>query len=182
MAATVWRSQQPYMHVRHLARVTEPTLAKTPSERVELATREDLPEVHRFLHKHLFSDYPLIMLWWNSHAHEFCNGKRPIWIIRDDDGELAGVLAARFINHHDAKISALLVKEDRRGHGLGTALLESFERKARENENTEMHLNVYADDKASVWFYFARGWQVVKEHYHEVENPHRKRFVMVKKL
>lgn len=59
-----------------------------------------------------------------------------------------------------ARLGAIYVAPERWGSGFGTALLNRFERWARQQDCTELQIEVFADNEVGRRFYEARGYNV----------------------
>lgn len=59
-----------------------------------------------------------------------------------------------------ARVGALYVAPERWGSGFGTTLLNRFERWARQQDCTELQIEVFADNEVGRRFYEARGYSV----------------------
>jgi GNAT superfamily N-acetyltransferase len=105
--------------------------------------------------------------WWADRASDVGDGTTSVFVARDrgdDDGRLVGcTLLVRSRNQnapHRAEIAKVLVDRSARRRGIGRALMEAAEARARADGRWLLILDTEADTPADA-FYRSLGWTVL---------------------
>jgi GNAT superfamily N-acetyltransferase len=123
------------------------------------------PADEAFIHSSLYR--------FNAEATGVDDGRTFASVVRDDDGAIvAGVLGATWGGR--CEVDVLWVRSDRRGNGLGRALLHGAEAEARRRGATAIVLDTYTFQAPD--FYRAEGYVVIAEVDDSPFPPHRKLF------
>jgi mycothiol synthase len=84
------------------------------------------------------------------------------WLIHDGGELVAGGL---LIRHGDAPQFSAVVRPDRRGEGLGAALLDLAEQAVRQDGSTLMRVGTVAEDEAAASLFTSRGYRDVRRYF-----------------
>ena len=91
---------------------------------------------------------------WRRQAEEM------VWFLADD-GDGAGFVLTGWHTPPGYAIGSVVVVPERRGAGLGAAILETLERRAREHGQTQLEGAIAEDDEASIAWAQRRGYEEV---------------------
>ncbi len=78
------------------------------------------------------------------------------FILAEDSGKIVGFISGSIENLWTARILMLAVEERYRNAGIGSALLDMFEREARKKNVTNIRLEVRTDNSNAIKFYQKR--------------------------
>ena len=84
------------------------------------------------------------------------------WLIHDESGLVAGGL---LIRHGDAPQFSAVVRPDRRGEGLGAALLDLAEQAVRQDGSNLMRVGTVAEDEAAASLLGSRGYRDARHYF-----------------
>ena len=102
--------------------------------------------------------------WWASRADRVADGTITVFVARDGDGRIVGsTLLERSVNPnspHRAEIGKVIVHRSVRRQGLGRALMEAAEERARDEGRWMLILDTVTGSPAAA-MYEALGWQTV---------------------
>lgn len=84
------------------------------------------------------------------------------WLIHDGGELVAGGL---LIRHGDAPQFSAVVRPDRRGEGLGAALLDLAEQAVRQDGSTLMRVGTVAEDEAAASLFTSRGYRDARHYF-----------------
>lgn len=149
--------------------------------RIALAGVEALPRIEpltRSLHEHHRTVDPAIPGvplrdtdgWWAVRRERYrawLGGPDTFLLIADDDGAAVGYALVTFHDRDDsnttgdrfAELQSLVVAPDRRGGGLGTALLHEVYREVRRRGAEEMVIGVFPTNEAAMRLYRREGFE-----------------------
>ncbi len=106
-------------------------------------------------------DDGLARAWLDACVCEIGAGTRRVWLAVDATGAVSGMVHIAYATKqnapHRAEVQKLIVSSDARGRGLGTRLMATLERRAREAGRWLLILDTDAGSPA-VDFYRNRGW------------------------
>jgi predicted N-acetyltransferase YhbS len=136
----------------------------------EIASLREQPQhlrtVAEWIHRQWWSDTAVesIEYWLTGHLGE---GGFPVSLVALEDGEIVGSVSLHESEAEDRPaykpyLGALFVKPDRRGCGLGVALVRAIEAHADKLDHAAIYLNA-AD--AIAGFYEGLGWETVEQAY-----------------
>ena len=153
----------------------------SPGVRIARAGADRLAEVEplaRSLHRHHVTVDPAIPGvpprdedgWWRVRSARYRGGladPATILLLAEDDGGAVGYALVTVHGEDDshrtgervAELQSLAVREDRRGDGLGTALLHQVYREVRAAGMTEMVIGVLATNEPAMRLYEREGFR-----------------------
>jgi ribosomal protein S18 acetylase RimI-like enzyme len=86
-----------------------------------------------------------------------------LFLVAESDGQLVGAVMGGFDGRRGI-VYHLAVRQERRRHGIGTALMEELERRLRDKGCLKVYLLVTKDNPRALGFYQAAGWEIMDLH------------------
>lgn len=134
--------------------------------KIEKLKKLDLPHFYSLFKKALFEDFKeyspeVAAFQWKRHRKRnllkwIRNGEEYIFLAKDRDGKVIGILASQKIIGGVSNCDWLIISRENRGQGIGLSLLLFWEKWVKRNKG---HLLTLSTDEKNLKFYQKRGFK-----------------------